>query len=70
MPNELQMAIPNELKEFKASIRSAQKLLADHEMKDIARYKLQLFMVKRAEGMEDAMANDISQVLNMAKVGY
>ena len=68
--NNLQMAMPNELKEFKASIRSAQRLLADHEMKDIARYKLQLFMVKRAEGMEDSMANDISQVLNMAKVGY
>jgi len=39
-------------------------------MKDISRYKLQLFMVKRAESMEDAMANEIAQILNMTKSSY
>ena len=68
--NNLQISVPKELKEFKESIRSAQKLLADHEMKDLSRYKLQLFMVKRAESMEDSMANDIAQILNMARPSY
>lgn len=65
--NNLQISASSELKEFKESLRSAQKLLAEHEMKDLSRYKLQLFMVKRAESMEDSMASDIAQVLNMAK---
>ena len=68
--NNLQMSIPNELKEFRASIRAAQKLLGDHEMKDLSRYKAQMFMINRAEKMEDSMANDVSHLLNMAKSGF
>lgn len=68
--NNLQISIPNELREFKASIRAAQKLLGDHEMKDLSRYKAQMFMVNRAEKMEDSMANDVSHLLNMARSGY
>ena len=65
--NNLQISASNELKEFKESIKNAQKLLADHEMKDLSRYKLQLFLVKRAEGMEDSIADEVSEALNMAK---
>ena len=65
--NNLQISANNELKEFKESIRNAQKLLADHEMKDLSRYKLQLFLVKRAESMEDSIADEVSEALNMAK---
>lgn len=68
--NNLQVMASGELKDFKESIRHAQKLLSEHEMKDISRYKLQLFMVKRSETMEDAMANDIAQILNMTKASY
>ena len=65
--NNLQISANNELREFKESIRNAQKLLADHEMKDLSRYKLQLFLVKRAEGMEDSIADEVSEALNMAR---
>ena len=65
--NNLQIAANTELKEFKDSIKQAQKLLTEYEMSDLSRYKLQLQMIKRAEGMEDAMANDISQLLSMEK---
>lgn len=65
--NNLQIAASDELKEFRNSIRAAQELLANHEMKDISRYKLQLFLVKRAEGMEERIADEMSEVLKMAK---
>lgn len=65
--NNLQIAANTELKEFKDSIKQAQKLLTEYEMSDLSRYKLQLQMIKRAEGMEDAMANDVSQLLSMEK---
>ncbi len=65
--NNLQIAANTELKEFKDSIKNAQKLLTEYEMSDLSRYKLQLQMIKRAEGMEDSMANDISQLLSMEK---
>ncbi len=68
--NNLQIAANTELKEFKESIKSAQKLLTEYEMTDLSRYKLQLQMIKRAEGMEDMMANEISQLLNMSKLTH
>lgn len=68
--NNLQVMAAQELKDFKESIRSAQKLLSEYEMKDLSRYKLQLFMVKRAESMEDAMAGEIAQILNMTKANH
>ena len=46
------------------------KLLTEYEMTDLSRYKLQLQMIKRAEGMEDMMANEISQLLNMSKLAH
>jgi conjugative transfer pilus assembly protein TraH len=66
--NNLQIAANTELKEFKDSIKSAQKLLTEYEMSDLSRYKLQLQMIKRAEGMEDSMANDISQLFSMDRI--
>ena len=68
--NNLQIAANTELKEFKESIKSAQKLLTEYEMTDLSRYKLQLQMIKRAEGMEDMMANEISQLLSMSKLAH
>jgi conjugative transfer pilus assembly protein TraH len=68
--NNLQIAANTELKEFKESIKSAQKLLTVYEMTDLSRYKLQLQMIKRAEGMEDMMADEISQLLNMSKLAH
>ncbi len=65
--NNLQIAANTELKEFKDSIKNAQKLLTEYEMSDLSRYKLQLQMIKRSEAMEDAMANDVSQLLSMEK---
>ena len=65
--NNLQIAASDELKEFRASLRSSQEMLANHEMNEHARYKLQLFMVKRAEHMEEIMAGEMAQVINMAK---
>ncbi|MEK6733577.1 MAG: conjugal transfer protein TraH [Pseudomonadota bacterium] len=65
--NNLQIAANSELKEFKESIKNAQKLLTEYEMTDLSRYKLQLQMIKRAEGMEDMMASEVSQLLNMEK---
>jgi conjugative transfer pilus assembly protein TraH len=65
--NNLQIAANTELKEFKDSIKNAQKLLTEYEMSDLSRYKLQLEMIKRSESMEDAMANDVSQLLSMEK---
>ncbi len=65
--NNLQIAASEELKEFKESIRNAQKLLSDHEMKDLSRYKLQLFLVKRAENMENVIADEISEALSFAR---
>ncbi len=65
--NNLQIAANTELKEFKDSIKNAQKLLTEYEMTDLSRYKLQLQMIKRAEGMEDAMASEMSQLLNMER---
>lgn len=65
--NNLQISANNELKEFRESIKNAQKLLADHEMKDLSRYKLQLFLVKRAENMEETIASEMSEALQMAK---
>ncbi len=65
--NNLQIAANTELKEFKDSIKNAQKLLTEYEMNDLSRYKLQLQMIKRAEGMEDMMASEVSQLLNMER---
>ena len=65
--NNLQIAANTELKEFKESIKNAQKLLTEYEMTDLSRYKLQLQMIKRAEGMEDMMASEVSQLLNMER---
>lgn len=65
--NNLKIAANTELKEFKDSIKQAQKLLTEYEMSDLSRYKLQLQMIKRAEGMEDSMANEVSQLLSMEK---
>ncbi len=65
--NNLQIAANTELKEFKDSIKNAQKLLTEYEMSDLSRYKLQLQMIKRSEAMEDAMANDVSQLLSMER---
>jgi conjugative transfer pilus assembly protein TraH len=65
--NNLQIAASNELKEFKESIETAQKVLAGHEMKDLSRYKLQLSLIKRAENMEEVMSNETAQIFNMAR---
>ncbi|KIE04238.1 hypothetical protein NF27_IP00060 [Candidatus Jidaibacter acanthamoeba] len=65
--NNLQLAANDELKEFRNSVKSAQKLLADFEMKDMSRYKLQLFLVKRSENMEQIMADETAQILSMAR---
>jgi conjugative transfer pilus assembly protein TraH len=66
--NNLQIAANNELKEFKESIETAQKVLSQHEMKDISRYKLQLSLIKRAENMEKVMSNETAQMFNMARL--
>ena len=68
--NNLQISANEELKEFKKSIKVAQDLLNNYEMKDISRYKLQLHLVKRIESMEDAISDEISQVLHMVKTSH
>jgi conjugative transfer pilus assembly protein TraH len=65
--NNLQIAANAELKDFKDSIEKAQKLLAEHEMKDLSRYKLQLLLIKRAENMGEVMSNETAQIFNMVK---
>lgn len=68
--NNLQISATEELKDYKESIKSAQKLLSEYEMKDISRYKLQLALVKRAEGMEDSTSDEMSQIINMTKMSH
>lgn len=65
--NNLQIAANTELKDFKESIKSAQKLLSDSEMNGLSRYKLQLFLVNRSEKMEEAISDEMSQILSMSK---
>ncbi|AIL66148.1 conjugal transfer pilus assembly protein TraH (plasmid) [Rickettsiales bacterium Ac37b] len=65
--NNLELAASSELKEFRDSIKSAQQLLNNHEQKDLSRYKLQLFLVKRAENMEHAMADEMSEIISYAR---
>lgn len=68
--SNLSIAATSELKEFKESIRSAQKLLSSLEVKDISRQKLQLFLIKRSESWEETMSNDMTQVINISQAGY
>jgi conjugative transfer pilus assembly protein TraH len=68
--DNLQIAASSELKEFKASLKASQEMLSNFEMKDLSRYKLQLFLVNRSEKMEDAMSDDVSRIISMAKVSY
>jgi conjugative transfer pilus assembly protein TraH len=68
--SNLQIAASDELKEFRASLKAAQEMLGNHEMKDLSRYKLQLFMVKRAEHMEEIMAGEMSQLIGMSKSSF
>lgn len=65
--NNLQISANSELKEFKDQIRATQKLLESNEERDLSRYKLQLNLVNRAEKMEDAVSEEMSQILNMSK---
>jgi len=66
--NNLQIAASGELKEFKESIETAQKHLANYEIKDLSRYKLQLMLIKRAENMEDTMSDEIAQIFSIARL--
>lgn len=65
--NNLQLGANEELKEFRNSIKAAQELLDNFEMKDLTRYKLQLNLVNRSEKMEETMADETAQILSMAR---
>lgn len=66
--NNLQIAANDELKGFKESIEVAQRYLAEYEMKDLSRYKLQLMLIKRAENMEEVMSDETAQIFSMARL--
>lgn len=63
--NNLQLAAAPQLAEFKASLIKTQKLLNDLEMKDLSRYKMQIFLINRAENYEKVMADEVSQIYSM-----
>jgi len=63
--NNLKIAAAPQLKEFRESLLHAQKMLTDLEMKDLSRYKMQLFLVNRAENYEKSIAQEISQLYSM-----
>lgn len=58
--NNLQIAAAPQLKEFKESLINTQKMLDSLQMKDLSRYKMQLFLVNRAEYYEKIMADEVS----------
>jgi conjugative transfer pilus assembly protein TraH len=60
--NNLQIAAAPQLKEFKASLVHTQKMLDSLQMKDLSRYKMQLFLVNRAENYERVMADEVSTI--------
>lgn len=60
--NNLQIAAAPQLKEFKASLVNTQKMLDSLQMKDLSRYKMQLFLVNRAENYEKIMADEVSSI--------
>lgn len=66
--NNLQIAVSSELKEFKESIETAQRHLAEYEMKDLSRYKLQLLLIKRAENMEEVISDETAQIFSIARL--
>ncbi|MEQ9115665.1 MAG: conjugal transfer protein TraH [Rickettsiales bacterium] len=63
--NNLKIAAGPQLKEFRESLLHAQKMLTDLEMKDLNRYKMQLFLVNRAENYEKSIAQEISKLYSM-----
>lgn len=60
--NNLQIAAAPELKEFRVSLIRAQKILDTLQIKDLSRYKMQLFLVNRAENYEKIMADEVSTI--------
>ena len=60
--NNLQIAAAPQLKEFKASLVNTQKMLDSLQIKDLSRYKMQLFLVNRAESYEKIMAEEVSTI--------
>ena len=60
--NNLQIAAAPQLKKFKASLVNTQKMLDSLQMKDLSRYKMQLFLVNRAENYEKIMADEVSTI--------
>lgn len=63
--NNLKIAAAPQLQEFKTSLTHAQKMLNELEMKDLSRYKMQMFLVNRAENYEKVMANEVSTIYSM-----
>jgi conjugative transfer pilus assembly protein TraH len=63
--NNLKIAAAPQLQEFKSSLIRTQKMLTDLEMKDISRYKMQLFLINRAEHFEKVMADEVSKIYSM-----
>ncbi len=63
--NNLKLAASPQLNEFKASLIQTQKALNDLEMKDLSRYKMQIFLVNRAENYEKVMADEVSTIYSM-----
>lgn len=63
--NNLQIAASTQLNEFRQSLIQTQKMLSDLEMRDLSRYKMQLFLINRAESYEKVMADEISKIYAM-----
>lgn len=63
--NNLKVAAAPQLIEFKKSLIQTQKMLTDLEMKDLSRYKMQIFLVNRAENFEKVMADETSKIYSM-----
>jgi len=63
--NNLKISAAPQLKEFKDSLVHTQKMLTDLEMKDLSRYKMQIFLVNRAETYEKIMADEVSKIYSM-----
>lgn len=63
--NNLKIAAAPQLKDFRESLIYTQKMLTDLEMKDLSRYKMQIFLVNRAESYEKVMADEISKIYSM-----
>ena len=63
--NNLKLAAAPQIAEFKASLIRTQKMLNDLEMKDLSRYKMQIFLINRAENYEKVMADEVSQIYSM-----